>query len=50
MSTPQVIGKKRKKGETQKSDNYYDEEGDLEMISSDGIAFKFPAFYLQAAS
>ena len=50
MSTPVVEGKKRKKGEMRKSPDYYDEEGDLEIISSDGVAFKLQAFHLQAAS
>jgi len=50
MSTAVVEGKKRKKGEMRKSPDYYDEEGDLEIISSDGVAFKLQAFHLQAAS
>jgi hypothetical protein len=30
--------------------DFYNEDGDLIIISSDKVAFKLPAFYLQASS
>lgn len=36
--------------EPKKSDKYYDEKGDLEIVSSDGVLFKIHAFYLQSSS
>jgi hypothetical protein len=50
MSTTKSGGKKRKIVERDRSKEFYDEEGDLDIISSDGVAFKLPAFQLQAAS
>jgi hypothetical protein len=56
MSTTRLGHKKRKGTELEasadcvRSKKYYDEGGDVETISSDGVAFKLKAFYLQAAS
>lgn len=36
--------------EKKKSEKYYDEEGDLEIISSDGVTFKVNAYILQTCS
>jgi hypothetical protein len=33
-----------------RSEKHYDEGGDVEIVSSDGVAFKVKAFYLQASS
>lgn len=41
---------KRARMEREKSDKYYDDKGDLEIISSDGVLFKVHAFYLQSVS
>jgi hypothetical protein len=32
------------------SERYYDEEGDLEILSSDNVLFKLHAYQLQASS
>lgn len=36
--------------EKKKSKQYYDEEGDLEIVSSDGVTFKVNAYILQTFS
>jgi hypothetical protein len=36
--------------ERKKSAKYYDNEGDLDIISSDDVHFKISAYYLQGAS
>jgi hypothetical protein len=36
--------------EQKRSKRYYDETGDLEIISSDNVLFKIHAYYLQASS
>lgn len=36
--------------ETRKSDRFYDDNGTLEILSSDGVLFKVHAFQLQWAS
>ena len=33
-----------------RSSQYYDEEGDIEIVSSDNVVFKLPAYRLQASS
>ena len=33
-----------------KSQKYYDEDGDLEIVTSDNVLFKIHAYYLQASS
>jgi hypothetical protein len=36
--------------EPKRSDLYYYENGDLEIVSANGILYKLPAYYLQASS
>jgi len=43
-------GETKPENEIMQSPDYYDEEGDLEIISSDRVKFKISAFYLQASS
>ena len=43
-------GETKPEKEITQSPDYYDEEGDLEFISSDRVKYKIPAFYLQASS
>jgi hypothetical protein len=42
--------KKRKHAEAEKAVRHYDKEGDVEIVSSDKVVFKLPAYHLQAAS
>lgn len=43
-------GETKPEKEITQSPDYFDEEGDLEIISSDRVKYKIPAFYLQASS
>lgn len=36
--------------ESRKSDKFYDETGDVEIVSSDGTIYKIHSYYLQASS
>lgn len=36
--------------EVTKAEKYHDEDGDLEIVSSDGVTFRVHAYVLQAAS
>jgi hypothetical protein len=50
MSTSKPGGNKREVGERKVSDQFYNEEGDMVIISSDEVAFKTPGFRLQSTS
>lgn len=41
---------RRKQAEAKHSKDYYDPEGDLEILSSDNVLFKLHAYRLQASS
>ena len=41
---------KKEQTEPKHSENYYDSEGDIEILSSDNLLFKLHAYRLQASS
>jgi len=41
---------KKEQTEPKHSENYYDSEGDIEILSSDNVLFKLHAYRLQASS
>lgn len=47
-----ISNKKRRKGKCMPiySETYYDDEGDLEIVSSDNVLFKLHAYQLQSSS
>jgi len=49
-SSPNTPAGKDKPSKPSQSKDYYDEKGDLEISSSDGMMFKVHAYRLQASS
>jgi hypothetical protein len=50
LASKKGTSKRKRDGSPTRSDEYYDEDGDLEIVSSDNVLFRLHAFRFQASS